>query len=131
MRAPPEALLRASLWATAAANLGVALLVLLPQTLPGQLAGLPQEPAPALYRVLLAVFIALFGFTYAWLAHRRVVERSLLMLGATGKLLAFLGVSILWCVGDISGRFALLMIGDLLFAALFFAWLFGEPRCGT
>ncbi len=131
MRAPPEPLLRVALWTTAAANLGVALIVLAPQSLPGRLAGLPQDSAPAVYRLLLALFIALFGVAYLWLARRRLIDRSLLTLAASGKLLAFLGVAGLWCNGLASGRFAMLMSADLVFAALFFAWLFGEPRRGT
>ena len=130
MRAPPDALLRAALWTTALANLGVALLVTAPQSALGQWAGLPGAPVPAVYRVLLASFIALFGLCYAWLARRTVIDRPLLTLAAFGKLLAFMGVSGLWIAGDASARFALLMVGDLILAALFLAWLFGDPRRG-
>jgi len=49
MRAPPEPLLRVALWTTAAANLGVALIVLAPQSLPGRLAGLPQDALARTY----------------------------------------------------------------------------------
>ncbi len=128
MRAPPDALLRTALWATALANLGVALLVTAPQSALGQLAGLPEAPVPAVYRVLLASFIALFGLCYAWLGRRTVIDRPLLTLAAFGKLLAFVAVFGLWIGGEASPRFALLMVGDLVFAALFLAWLFGDPR---
>ena len=130
MRAPSLTLLRAALWATAVANLAVAGLVLAPHSAPGQLAGLPDAPVPAVFRVLLALFIALFGATYAWIASRAPIDRGLLALGAIGKSLAFVGVLVLWTMGLASARFTLLMVGDLVFAALFLAWLFGEERRG-
>lgn len=131
MRFPSLTLLRAALWTTAAANLAVAGLVLEPQSAFARLAGLPDEPVPAVFRVLLALFLVLFGATYAWLASRAVIDRPLLSLGAVGKTVAFVAVLGLWTMGLASARFMLLMVGDLLFATLFFAWLFGEGRRGS
>lgn len=52
------------------------------------------------------------------------------MLGAIGKLLAFLPLLGPWAAGAASPTFALLMVGDLVFAALCVAGLFGDPRRG-
>jgi hypothetical protein len=121
-----DSLLRAALWTTAGMNLAVALLLLNPQSAAGRLAGLPQEPAPAVYAALLAAMIALFGGAYAWLARAARIDRPLLALAAIGKSSAFLIVFALWAQGLASGRFTALMVGDLLFAAIFAAWLLGS-----
>lgn len=123
-----EGVLRAALWATAAANLAVATVLLFPQSAPGQLAGLPQAPSPLLLRAMLALMIALFGLAYAWLARRAAVDRVLLGFAAIGKAGAFVLVLGLWIAGQADPRFALLMGGDLLFAALFAGWLLGAER---
>lgn len=123
-----EGVLRAALWTTAAANLAVAAMLLFPQSAPGQLAGLPQEPSPLLLRAMLALMIALFGLAYVWLARRDTVDRVLLGFAAIGKFGAFLLVLGLWIAGHAAPRFALLMSGDLLFAALFTGWLLGAER---
>lgn len=121
-------MLRAALWITAVANLGIAGLLLFPQSPPGQLAGLPQEASPLVLRAMLALMIGSFGLAYAWLARREIVDRALLGFAAIGKFGAFVTVLGLWIAGEASGRFALLMTGDLLFAALFAAWLLGAGR---
>lgn len=120
---PSLTLLRRALWLSAAANFGVAALLLAPQSTPGQLAGLPGVPAPAIYTVLLALFVALFGGAYAILAQQARPDRGVLALAAIGKGLAFVATLALWLAGEASGRWASLLVGDLLFAALFFAWL--------
>ncbi|MGH8515824.1 MAG: hypothetical protein ACREUE_00050 [Panacagrimonas sp.] len=122
------AVLRAALWTTAVANLAVAAMLLFPQSTAGRLAGLPQEPSPLVLRAMLALMIAMFGLAYAWLARREPIDRALLGFAAIGKFGAFGLVSGLWIAGQASGRFALLMCGDLVFAALFAAWLLGAER---
>jgi hypothetical protein len=77
---------------------------------------------------MLALMIALFGLAYAWLARRAVVDRVLLGFAAIGKTGAFGLVLGLWIAGQADPRFALLMGGDLLFAALFAGWLLGAER---
>lgn len=120
-------LLRLALWATAPANFAVAALLLVPDSAPGRLLGLPAE-VPMLYAVLLALFVALFGAMYVWLALQADIDRPLLALGAIGKFSAFLLTSLLWTQGQASDLLAGLFIGDLLFAALFAAWLRGTAR---
>lgn len=124
--------LRLALWLTAGMNLTVAVLLLVPQSSAGQLAGLPQEPVPAVYAGLLAAVIALFGGAYAWMARAAVIDRPLLTVAAIGKTAAFVLVLALWTQGLASGRFAALLVGDALFAAMFWTWLFGTaPQPAT
>lgn len=118
-----DSLMRLTLWLSAAANLGVAGLVLFPASVLAQFAGLPAEPVPALYRTLLALFIALFGAAYAWLARQVVVSRAFVAFAATGKFLAFSITLLLWMTSLTPGRWALLMAGDLVLAAVFVVWL--------
>lgn len=119
---PSTRLLRFGLGLSAAANFGVAALLLVPGSAPGQLAGLP-ESAPVLYSSLLALFVALFGGVYAWLAGQVEIVRPLLALGAIGKALAFTVGLALWLAGLASSRWTALMVGDLLLAAWFALWL--------
>lgn len=120
-------LLRLALWTTAAANFAVAALLLVPGSAPGRWLGLPAL-VPILYSSLLALFVALFGGMYFWLARQPQIDRPLLALGALGKAAAFLLVLALWMQGQASGALASLFVGDLLLAALFAAWLRGPVR---
>ena len=79
--------------------------------------------APLVYRLLCAVFIALFGGSYAWLALQPAICRPMLAFGAIGKTAAFVIFTSLWLAGQASFLLMLGGIGDLAFAALFFTWL--------
>lgn len=120
-------LLRLALWTTAPANFAVAALLLVPGSAAGRLLGLPAQ-VPMLYAALLALFVALFGATYVWLALQAEISRPLLALGALGKFLAFLITAALWAQGLAPDPWAALFIGDLLLAAVFAAWLRGPVR---
>jgi hypothetical protein len=123
-----DRVVRLALWATAPANFAVAGLVLAPTSALGEAAGLPA-PAPALvYRALLALFLALFGGAYAWLACQPVIDRPLVGLAAIGKTAAFTLTFALWLAGAASGRWVFLLAGDLPFAAVFVWWLWGGER---
>ena len=112
-------LMRGTLLTAALFNFGAALAFALPTTL-GQLAALPA--APPIYTTLVAIFIALFGASYAWLALVRI-DRSLLTLGAIGKTSAAVAFFLLWLSADASLLLMLGGLGDLAFAAIFFWWL--------
>jgi hypothetical protein len=116
-----DTVMRRVLRTTAGLNLGAALLFAFPASL-GQLAGLPA-PAPALYTTFLALLVALFGVTYAWLARQSHIDRPLVAFCALGKL-GFVVVAVgCWLLGDLPGRAALFAGGDLVFAVLFAWWL--------
>ncbi|MDP3857133.1 MAG: hypothetical protein Q8Q73_05130 [Stagnimonas sp.] len=127
---PSTRLLRFGLGLGAAANFGVAALLLVPDSAAGQLAGLPSASVPILYASLLALFVALFGGVYAWLAAQVEINRPVLALGAIGKALAFILGIVLWLAGSTSARWTGLMVGDLLLAALFAAWLWQHRQPG-
>jgi hypothetical protein len=115
--------IRGVLWASAVFNLAGAMLFAFPESAISQFAGLPV-PVPTFYAALLAEFIILFGGSYAWLALQPSINRPLLAFGAIGKTGAFLLVAVLWLVGEAPARGVLAITGDLIFACLFFGWLF-------
>jgi hypothetical protein len=69
----------------------------------------------------------MFGASYALIA-RNLALRELVWLGAIGKLLAVSLLLIYWLGGEISNTVFGLGFGDLIFAALFFWFLFGGRR---
>lgn len=87
----------------------------------GHLAALPM--APPLYSALVAVFITLFGGSYAWLALQPAIHRPLLAFGAIGKASACVLFFLLWLAGEASLLVMIGGLGDLAFAAMFFGWL--------
>jgi len=101
-------------------NFGAALLFAFPTSL-GSIVGLPA--APPLYALLTALFVALFGSTYAWLSRQPQLDRALVALAAIGKGSAFLLFLLLWSAGQISSLILVAGAGDLAFAAIFASWL--------
>jgi hypothetical protein len=118
----PERLTRFSLWLAFAFNLLAAAVFAMPASTLGQWVGLPASVNP-IYSVMVAFFVALFGCAYAWLARRPVIDRPLLGLGCIGKTGAFLIAASLWSSGEVSGLLFAVALGDLAFAAVWFAWL--------
>jgi hypothetical protein len=113
---------RRVLWSTAVLNLGAAVLFTFPDSLPGRILGLPAT-VPLLYRVLVGLFVALFGGVYAWLAVQATIDRPLVALGAIGKAGAFGGVLLCWVLGATTGLMPALFSADLLLAGIFAWWL--------
>lgn len=117
-----ESVIRTSLWVTAPLNLLVAAALAFPSSWAGSLLELPAQTHP-FYTLLVGALVALFGFTYLWLALQREIVRPLLLVGACGKTLAVLISIALYALGQLSGVTATVISGDLLFAALWFYWL--------
>ena len=114
--------MRSVLWLSFVLNLGGAFLFAFPSSPLGQLAGLPAA-TPPIYRALVALFVVLFGGSYAWLARRPTIDRPLVGLAAIGKVGAFKVVFLLWLLGDVPGRGVLAITGDLILAGIFTWWL--------
>ena len=119
-----DRVMRRALGVTAVANAGAALLFAFPESV-GRLAGLPA-PVPRLYSAFLAVLVALFGATYAWLARQPVIDRPLVAFCALGKIAFVAVVLACWLLGDVSALSALAASADLAFAAVFGWWLLGN-----
>lgn len=124
-----ETSLRTSLYVAGAFNLGAALAFALPGGRLGQLLALPTSEQP-LYPALVALFVALFGLTYLWVARQRVIHRPMLYLGALGKLSAFLMFLGFWISAAIPTLVFAVSIGDLAFAAYWLTWLGRGARTG-
>ncbi len=120
-----DTFIRRVLWATAVFNLGGGLLFAFPSSALGQLAGLPV-PVPPVYAALLAFFVILFAGAYAWLALQQNIDRPLVAFAAIGKAGAFVLIFAFWSIGEVPARSLLAILGDLIFAGLFFWWLFGR-----
>jgi hypothetical protein len=118
-----QSLIRKSLWFTFPLNLWAAYLFAVPGSTPAQLGGLPQ-PVHPLYSLLCALFIALFGCMYAWLARQATLNRPLLFFGAAGKSGVFVLAACLWLSGDVAVRIVFLSAIDLSLALLWFSWLY-------
>jgi hypothetical protein len=124
-----ETTFRRVLWASALFNLGGGLLFAFPSSLPSQLVGLPT-PVPAVYSTLLALFIILFGGAYAWLALQPTIDRPMVAFSAIGKAAAFFTLFGFWLAGEAPARSVLAILGDLIFAGLFFWWLRATRQIG-
>lgn len=122
-----DRLIRGALRTSAVFNLAGALAFAFPDTL-GRRAGLPAGPVPVLYSATLAMLVALFGATYAWLASQPVIDRPLVAFAAIGKA-SFFAVAVgCWLGGQIAGLGVVSAAGDLVFAAIFARWLLaGAP----
>jgi hypothetical protein len=120
-----DRLIRRALWTTAGFNMLGALSFAFPDSL-GRLAGFPPGPVPVLYSATLAMLVALFGATYAWLASRPVIDRPLVAFSAIGKTGFFVVALGCWLAGQASGLGVLSAGGDLVFAALFTWWLVAD-----
>src|SRR4029450_6226646 len=85
----------AALWLGAAFNLGAAYVFSHPASAVGAYLGLAPHVDP-LYAGLCALFVALFGGAYGWLALQRVLDQPLLWIGVIGKAGFFVLALALW-----------------------------------
>jgi hypothetical protein len=116
--------MRNALFATAAMNFFAALGFLPPATGVRALTGLPPGEHP-LYLMTVALFVMLFAIGYFWVAAANRPERLFITLAAIGKLGFFLVVLGCWLGGLVPALAAVAASADLVFAAIFAAWLLG------
>jgi hypothetical protein len=116
---------RYSLWITFPFNLIAAYVFAMSASMPAQLAGLPQ-PVHPLYSLLCALFIALFGFMYVWLARQPTLNQPLLFFGAAGKASVFVLAACLWLSGEVTAQIVYVAAADLALALLWFSWLYSQ-----
>jgi hypothetical protein len=115
--------LRIAMFVTALGNLGAAVAFLPWYGAPlRRLAGLPVE-APSIYLLTVGALVGLFGVGYLWTAVTGLTDRLFVALAAAGKL-TFVGL-VAWCVGDgsLPARALAVASPDVVFGALFLAWL--------
>jgi hypothetical protein len=118
--------MRRALLATAAMNLAGAL-TFTPWGGPiRDFAGMP--PAPAVYLLVIAVFVLLFGVGYLVCGATGRADPLFIAIAAAGKL-SFFGLLLAFAVaGELPMRAPLAAVGDLVFGALFVGWLAGLRR---
>lgn len=115
--------MRAALLATAPMNL-LGALVFFPPGRPLRLSmGWPPDGHP-IYAATVGLFIFIFGVAYLWTGLTGRADRQFVMLSASGKLAFFLLTVWYWLTGTLSARIPVSALGDLVFAVLFFVWLF-------
>lgn len=120
--------MRRALLVTGVANIGVAAIFLPAAHSVRDLAGFPE--APAFYLCMVALFVSLFGVGYLCMALINRGNRLLVAISAVGKVSFFALTVHLWSAGDLPVRVPVLASGDLIFAALFVAWL-ATARAGA
>jgi FtsH-binding integral membrane protein len=81
-----------------------------------------QGPPTAWFHIAGAV-VVLFGYVYWKIARDPAQFRPFVMLGIIAKMLFVVVIYGHWLAGDLSGRVALLVTVDLVFALLFAAYL--------
>ena len=116
--------MRRTLFATAAMNIVAAFGFLPSARLARVAAGLPEE-APAVYLLMIGMFVLLFGVGYLWTATSGRAERLFIALSAAGKI-TFCGLlATLWATGTLSIQAPIAAAPDLVFGLLFLVWLVG------
>lgn len=118
-----DLIMRRALWLGVPFNLFGATLFAFPGSALGQLAGLPTEPVPAIYRTVVVLFVALFGGMYGWLAMQPQIPRPMVVFSVIGKSAVFLTIVLFALLGLAPARAVLPALGDAAFAALFVGWL--------
>ena len=121
---------RGSLGLTAILNVTVATGFAWPDSAIGILLDLPTLTHP-FYAYFSAAMVALFGFVYAWLASLERPRPELLLVGATGKLIAVVITLFLFLGNEVSARMTLLVSGDLVFVVLWLAYLWKRGTMGS
>ncbi len=115
--------MRIALLATAPMNL-LGALAFLPPARPLRLAmGWPPDGHP-IYAATVGLFIFIFGVAYLWTGLAGRADRLFVTMAATGKLAFFLLTAWFWMTGTLSVQVPVSAVGDLVFATLFFVWLF-------
>ncbi len=117
-----DRIFRRILWVSAAFNFSAAFVFAFPASALGRLVGLPAD-VPAVYSTMVALFVAQFGGSYAWLALQPVIHRPLVWFGVIGKSAVFVLAVILCISSEIPARLAAVSIADLVFAAIYLRWL--------
>ena len=119
-----DQLIRRTLWATAAFNIGGSAVLAFPASYLGQLYGFPAD-VPPMYRFLLPLLIFAYGCAYAWLARQSSISRPFIAFVAINKFFVFAVIFVLWLLHEASFGSVVAMSADLVFAVLFVLWLIG------
>jgi hypothetical protein len=116
--------MRNALFATAVMNVFAGLGFLPPATGVRAMAGLPPGEH-SVYLMTVALFVITFGVGYFWVAAANRPERLFITLATIGKAGFFAIVLGCWLAGSLPGIAAVAASADLVFAAIFAAWLLG------
>ena len=118
--------MRRALFATAGMNIVAAAAFVPSAASLRAVAGLPEGTHP-LYLATVGMFVLLFGVGYLWAALAGRAERLFIALAAAGKS-SFFGLLVwFWAAGAVPMRVPVLGTADLIFAVLFWTWLFSAP----
>jgi hypothetical protein len=114
--------MRRALYATAGMNILAAVAFVPAAESLRALAGLPVGSHP-LYLATVGMFVGLFGLAYLWTAVAGRADRLFIAIAAAGKLSFFALLVSFWAIGDLPMRAVVAGTGDLIFGAMFLAWL--------
>lgn len=102
---------------------GGALLLAYPWTAP--LLGI--DGPPTVWFHITTGIVLLFGYAYWRISRDPATNRPLVVMGAAGKLIFAIAIYAHWLAGTASGPLALLVTTDVVFAALYVAYLRSNP----
>ena len=127
---PLPSWMRGALYATAVMNV-LGFVTFTPWGAPLRaFADMPTGAHPV-YLLTIGVFILIFGLAYFWTAVVGRTDPLFIAMAAGGKLAFFGLLAAYWLIGELSVRAPLSAVGDLVFGALFTAWLLGAGRAAT
>ena len=109
-------------------NAVVGLAMLLSYDLMAPWLGLP--PRPTVWIHIVALIVLVFGYAYWRIARDPVRFREYVVLGIVGKLAFVVVIYGHFLAGDATAALATLVTADLVFAALFAAYLARTPAVG-
>ena len=108
------------------AVVGLAMLVAYDRLVPWL--GLP--PRPTVWIHIIALVVLVFGYAYWRIANDPLRFREYIVLGIVGKLAFVVAIYGHFLAGDATAALATLVTADLVFAALFAAYLARTPADG-
>ena len=109
-------------------NAVVGLAMLLAYDLLAPWLGLP--PRPTVWIHIIALIVLVFGYAYWRIAMDALKFREYVALGIVGKLAFVVAIYGHFLAGEATGALATLVTADLVFAALFAAYLVRTPADG-
>jgi hypothetical protein len=119
---------RTSLLLSAIYNIIGGALFAFPSSYVSQMFGFPNEVNP-LYAALLSYAIVLFGLMYFWHSRQIDIYRPMLALSGFAKIGIYTVMASMWCLGHASGKFMILVSGDLIFGVMWL-WALYHHRIG-
>ena len=117
-----DKIMRIALGATSVFNFIAAIAFAFPESILGQISGMPGH-IPAIYNALLAYFVLIFDGMYIWLFFQKEILKPFVVVTSIGKAGVFLIIFTFCILGQLPQKAIIPASGDLFFACIFTWWL--------